>query len=99
VTVYAIGLLENSGSARLQSRMNLETLAATTGGMALFPHTIEELDSFYERILREIRGQYQLGYVSTNTATDGRWRSVDIKVSRPGLKVRTRKGYYAPFKP
>jgi Ca-activated chloride channel family protein len=98
VTVYAIGLLENSGAAKLQSRMNLEMLAATTGGMALFPHAIDELDSFYERILREIRGQYQLGYVSGNTATDGRWRNVEIKVNRPGLKVRSRKGYYAPFR-
>jgi VWFA-related protein len=98
VTVYAIGLLENTGSARLQSRMNLETMAATTGGTALFPVGIDELDSFYERILREVRGQYQLGYLSTNTATDGRWRSVDIKVDKPGLKVRTRKGYYARFK-
>jgi VWFA-related protein len=97
-TVYAIGLLENSGSARLQSRMNLETMAATTGGMALFPHSIDELDAFYERILREIRAQYQLGYVSTNGATDGRWRNVEVKVNRPDLKVRTRKGYYARFK-
>jgi Ca-activated chloride channel homolog len=97
-TVYAIGLLENSGSARLQSRMNLEMMAATTGGMALFPHSIDELDAFYERILREVRAQYQLGYVSTNGVTDGRWRSVEVKVNRPDLKVRTRKGYYAPFR-
>jgi Ca-activated chloride channel family protein len=97
-TVYAIGLLENSGSARLQSRMNLETMAATTGGMALFPHSIDELDAFYERILREIRAQYQLGYVSSNGVTDGRWRNVEVKVNRPGLKVRTRKGYYAPLR-
>jgi VWFA-related protein len=97
-TVYAIGLLENSGSARLQSRMNLETMAATTGGMALFPHSIDELDAFYERIMREIRAQYQLGYVSTNGVTDGRWRNVEVKVNRRDLKVRTRKGYYAPLK-
>jgi Ca-activated chloride channel homolog len=97
-TVYAIGLVENSGSARLQSRLNLETMAATTGGMALFPHSIDDLDAFYERILREIRAQYQLGYVSTNGVTDGRWRNVEVKVNRPDLKVRTRKGYYAPFR-
>jgi Ca-activated chloride channel homolog len=97
-TVYAIGLMENSGSARLQSRMNLETMAATTGGMALFPRSIDELDAFYERILREIRAQYQLGYVSTNAVTDGRFRNVEVKVNRPHLKVRTRKGYYAPLR-
>ena len=98
-TVYAIGLLEHSGSARLQSRMNLERMADTTGGTAVFPRSIDELDAFYERILREIRAQYQLGYVSTNAAADGRWREVEIKVNRPDVKVRTRKGYYARYRP
>ena len=98
-TVYAIGLLEHSGGARMQSRMNLERIAETTGGLALFPHSLEELEDFYGRILREIRAQYQLGYVSANTAADGRWRNVEVKVTRPGVKVRARKGYYAPLKP
>jgi Ca-activated chloride channel family protein len=97
-TVYAIGLLERSGAGRLDGRIKLQTMAETTGGTALFPSSVKELDGFYARILAEIRGQYQLGYQSTNTAMDGRWRAVAVKVSRPGLKVRTRKGYFAPLK-
>jgi VWFA-related protein len=57
------------------------------------------LDAFYARILEEIRAQYQLGYASSNLATDGRWRRVEVKVTRPGLKVRSRQGYFAPFRP
>jgi Ca-activated chloride channel family protein len=97
-TVYAIGLLDHSGGARMRSRLELEQIAATTGGLALFPHSEEELDAFYGRILREIRAQYQLGYVSSNLAADGRWRRVEITVTRPGLKVRARGGYFAPLR-
>jgi len=98
-TVYAIGLLDNGGSARMDSRMKLQMMAETTGGTAVFPASVKDLDAFYARILEEIRGQYQLGYASTNPATDGRWRNVDVRVTRPGLKVRTRKGYFAPYTP
>ncbi len=97
-TVYAIGLVENSGSARVESRMKLQMLTEVTGGTAVFPTSAKELDGFYARILQEIRGQYQVGYAATNQATDGRWRNVEVKVSRPGLKVRARKGYFAPYK-
>jgi hypothetical protein len=57
----------------------------------------------YEKILGEIAGRYSLGYVSTNEKMDGTWREVKIRLAdRPELrnaKVRTRAGYYAPFKP
>ena len=56
----------------------------------------------YDRIAEQIRAQYVLGYVSTNPAADGRWRKVDIRVRRPGsgqLRVRTRNGYFAAYKP
>ena len=45
----------------------------------------------------EMKAQYQLGYVSDNAARDGTWRKVEIKVKRPGLKLRARKGYFAPI--
>jgi hypothetical protein len=50
-------------------------------------------------VLAEINGQYHLGYVSTNPATDGAWRKVDIKLKRGDLRVRARKGYFGPYKP
>jgi Ca-activated chloride channel family protein len=98
-TVYAIGLLDNTGSARLDARMRLQMMAELTGGTALFPSSARTLDGFYAQVLREIRAQYQLGYLSTNAAADGRWRTVEVKVSRPGVTVRTRKGYFAAYKP
>lgn len=99
VTVYAIGLTENTGSARQHLQMTLRQLAETTGGQAFFPTAMKDVESAYEKVLAEIKGQYHLGYVSTNTGTDGSWRKVEIKVRRPDLRVRSRKGYFGPYKP
>ena len=49
-------------------------------------------------MLAEIKAQYHLGYASTNLAQDGAWRKVEIKVKRPDIKLRSRKGYFAPYK-
>jgi Ca-activated chloride channel homolog len=98
VTVYAIGLTENTGSARQQLQMTLRQIAETTGGQAFFPTSMKQVEGTYEKVLAEIRGQYHLGYLSANTATDGAWRKVEIKVKRPDTRVRARKGYFAPYK-
>jgi Ca-activated chloride channel family protein len=103
VTVYPIGFLANQGqgSARLVQQSRLNEMASLTGGIALFPNNMKELDGMYSRISGEIHSHYTLGYVSSNTAKDGNWRKVEVKVKRPSanrLVVRTRQGYFAPAK-
>lgn len=102
VTVYAVGFLENQPhSTRMDQRLRLQQIAETTGGQAFFPLSVRDLDSVYERIKEEIRAQYLMGYVSTNTRMDGTWRKVEIRIVRPGLdkpQIRSRRGYYAPYK-
>ncbi len=99
ITLYAIGFLANLRQpAQFEQRARLRQLAESTGGLAFFPDTVKDLDPTYEKIAAEIRGQYTIGYLSTNIRTDGTWRKVEIRVTRPGLKVRTRSGYYAPFR-
>lgn len=103
VTVYPIGYLQNRGSGRQDQQQILNRFAATTGGQAFFPMSIKDLDQMYEKILRDIAGRYSLGYVSSNTEMDGTWREVKIRLAdKPELrnaKIRTRSGYYAPYKP
>lgn len=99
VTVYAIGLVDNTGSARMQLQMTLRRIAETTGGQAFFPAAMKDVESTYDKVLAEINGQYHLGYVPTNTAADGAWRTVEIKVKRGDLRVRARQGYFGPYKP
>lgn len=99
VTVYAIGLVENTGSARAQMQMTLRQLTEATGGQAFFPMAMKEVESAYDKVLAEIKGQYHLGYQPTNSSRDGAWRKVEIRVKRPDVRIRSRKGYFAPFKP
>lgn len=99
VTVYPLGFLSNRGSARLLLQSKLVEIARLTGGRAVFPSSMKELDSMYAAIAAEIRGQYVLGYVPTNSTRDGKWRKVEITVKRPAserLQVRTRQGYFSP---
>jgi VWFA-related protein len=63
-----------------------------------FPLSMKDLDAAYDKVLAEIKAQYTLGYVSSNARADGTWRKVQVTVTRPGLKVRTRRGYFAPFR-
>ena len=102
VTVYVVGYLEHQmSSGRLNQRMELTRFAAITGGLALFPTSIKEVDKMYEKIEREIAARYSLGYTSTDDRSDGTWRNVEIRLKRPdlkGAKLRTRDGYFAPLK-
>ena len=102
VTVYSVGYLDNqSSSVRSLQQNQLQRIAAVTGGQAFFPGDVKELEKIYEKIQREIAARYSLGYLSTDTRKDGAWRKVDIKLKRQdlkGAKVRTRTGYFAPFR-
>ena len=101
VTVFSIGLLQNQPqSVQLSQRTRLTQLADESGGQAFFPRSMQEVEEAYGTIEAQIRGQYTLGYISTNTARDGRWRKVDVRVRRDGLRgveVRARRGYFAPY--
>ena len=100
VTMYPIGLFAGRGSARMMLQSRLSEIARLTGGRALFPGSLKELEPLYSSIAEEIHGQYLLGYVPTNPARDGKWRKVEIKLKRPPsqrLQLRTREGYFAPL--
>lgn len=102
VTVYAVGYLEHqSTTGRIQQRSELQRASDITGGQAYFPSVAKDLDGVFDKIREELGARYSLGYVSTDTRTDGAWRNVEIKLLRhdKGVKLRTRTGYYASYKP
>jgi Ca-activated chloride channel family protein len=101
VTVYPIGFLASRGSGRFMQQSQLAEMARLTGGRAVFPGTMKELEPMYSEIAAEIHAQYVLGYVPTNAVRDGKWRKVEIRLKRPSserLQLRTRQGYFAPVK-
>ena len=103
VTVYAVCYMEHqSSTGRVQQRSELERAVEVTGGRAYFPGFAKDLDGVFDRIREELAARYSLGYVSSDPRMDGAWRAVDIRLLRrdlKGVKLHTRTGYYAPYKP
>lgn len=99
VTIYVIGFSAGVRTGgRLLASTVLRQLASLTGGAVYYPTGSRDLPGIYQRILDDLGGQYVLGFSSTNTARDGKYRrlKVMLKDRRKGWKVRHREGYYAP---
>jgi VWFA-related protein len=80
--------------AVLQHRIEtLQILAENTDGIALVNNN--DLTKQMRRLAADLTSYYLLGYSSTNTKLDGRFRSIKVKVTRPGVDVRARHGYRA----
>jgi VWFA-related protein len=82
-------------SDNLQAAEGAESLASDSGGFTV--KNSNDLGKGIQRIADESRSYYLLGYNPTNTTPDGRFRKIEVKVARKGLRVRARKGYYAPL--
>jgi VWFA-related protein len=74
----------------------MKQFSEQTGGRAFFPFKVEELEDAFRQISLELRSQYNIGYLSSNTQRDGGYRKIEIKVAEKNLKLNYRKGYYAP---
>ena len=75
----------------------LKRYARATGGTAFFPNRPQKFKRAFEAIERELRSQYLLSYQSSNASRDGSYRSIKVRLpNRKGLRVKARKGYYAP---
>lgn len=74
----------------------LERIADATGGRAFFPFQMREMSDAFLSIQEELRSQYAVSYKPADFSADGRYRTIQIMAQEKGLKVRTRKGYYAP---
>jgi Ca-activated chloride channel homolog len=92
--VYTIGIFDSADPDR--NPRVLRRLAGNTGGEAFFPDELNPVSAVCERIARDIRNQYTIGYLSTSADRPGTYRSIRVGVPRSGkgkLSVRTRSGY------
>ncbi|MFB3905023.1 MAG: VWA domain-containing protein [Acidobacteriota bacterium] len=75
----------------------LKDFAQDTGGLFVDSEIdLDRLREAFAKINGEIKNQYSIGYVSHNKVRDGAFREIKIKLRKRGLKVKHRKGYYAP---
>jgi VWFA-related protein len=79
-------------SANLRTRHNsMRALAVDTDGEAII--NTNNIEGSLKRIADDLSSYYLLGYYSTNSKLDGRFRSITVRVKRPGVRVRARRGY------
>ena len=90
------GFYGRRGSFGYSGESTLKKLAEETGGRVFNIRSEKDLSGAFEQISSELRSQYSLGYTPTNAARDGSFRKIQVKATRRGLRVRARKGYYAP---
>ena len=94
VIVYTIST--NISGMKGKGDKVLERIADATGGRAFFPFQMRDVSDAFLSIQEELRSQYAMAYKPANFIADGRYRTIEILAQDKGLKVRTRKGYYAP---
>jgi VWFA-related protein len=98
--IYTIGIFDESDEDRNPGV--LKRLAQATGGEAFFPDDLGEVVAICQRIARDIRHQYTIGYVPAKS-TDGTYHAIRVLARASGhhdkLSVRTRTGYIAGGQP
>jgi Ca-activated chloride channel family protein len=82
-----LGIFDASGTNKMK------TLAAETGGIAYFIHDIKQLDETYAQLDKDLRSQYLIAYNAQTSVKDRAYRKVEVKVSKPGMTVRTIRGF------
>lgn len=96
--IYAVDMSASDGGStkNQQTALLLKGFAEKSGGRFIATPGGPALRDAFASIAQELGHQYTIAFRPTNQAKDGRWRSLDVKLSRPELTVRTRKGYRAP---
>jgi len=92
--VYAPYPGSGPGSSRgeyMAGRQYLNKLAEYSGGLIFDGN--QDLSYAFSEIARELASQYSIGYYSTNNKHDGKFRKVEVRLNKPDLVARTKKGY------
>jgi VWFA-related protein len=95
VIVYVIMIADRANF--MPGDREMHKLAEQTGGRVIdVGNDPKKLRKAFDEIGIELRSQYMIGYVPANTATDGKYRKLEIKAVNSDYKVQARKGYYGP---
>ena len=93
--VFPIQEPANGRRTTSKSRKLLARLASETGGIH-FDGTKQTPQQIFDQIEKELRSQYVLAFTPPDFARDGKFHKLELKINKPGMKVRNRSGYYAP---
>jgi Ca-activated chloride channel homolog len=79
------------------ARRELREMADKTGARVYPVKDLQQLEPAYSQIAAELRTYYSMSYYPTNEKRNGKWRTLRVKVNRPGFVAKTRPGYRAPL--
>src|SRR5688572_9610049 len=77
------------------ARSRLQLVADRTGGTLNAITRLDEMSRLYALIAADLRTLYTIEYQPANLNKDGKWRSIKVEVTEPGLIARSRQGYFA----
>ncbi len=99
-TIYTVDMsaLNTGGRRRMQNQGALKNFARKSGGRFIRTPGGVEMREAFENIAKELGTQYTLGYYPNDSARDGKWRNIELRLADKTLTVRTRKGYNSPRK-
>lgn len=97
VYVVQTGLYDGANLRALAAERRMEQLSGQTGGAVYLPKTTDQLDLAFNQIAADLAQQYVLSYYPSAEHRDGRLHNLELRIkSRNDVRVRSRKGYYAP---
>ena len=88
------GAVQNNMQGNFASQEVMSTLSTDTGGTAFFDSN--DFAPAFAKVQNDTSAYYAIGFHSSNPARDGKYRKLTIKITRPGIKLEYRPGYYAP---
>src|ERR1019366_2179250 len=86
--------LTNNMNSNFDTQEAMATLSSDTGGKAFFDSN--DFAPAFAQIQKDNSAYYAIGFHSTNTSRDGKYRKLTFKIDRPGVKLEYRPGYYEP---
>ena len=97
-TIYTVDMspLDQGLAGRNTGLGALKDFAQKTGGTFIATPGGAAMRDAFKRICEELGQQYTITYEPTNSKKDGKWRAIELRIARPNLTIRTRKGYNAP---
>lgn len=94
-TIYTVDMSPIGDSSRTQNQARLKFFAEKSGGTFVATPGGAALREAFRKIAEDLGVQYTIVYSPTNSAKNGKWRAIEVKIGRPNLDIRTRRGYYA----
>lgn len=97
-TIFTVDMSspDSTPAERMQGASALRALALKSGGRYIASPGGQALREAFASVVEELGNQYTITYKPSNKSRDGRWRTIELKLSRADLTARTRKGYRAP---